>query len=105
MDLLTGPPTLRSSRTPRLSRTKMNPQPILNGSVDLLLFVKREDAEGTDFYYLGQVDAENARQTVMRGNKGEDLDVVITDLKIRVPIDSSLFDIITANKLVDQHGK
>ena len=49
--------------------------------------------------------AENARQTVMRGNKGEDLDVVITDLKIRVPIDSSLFDIITANKLVDQHGK
>lgn len=80
-------------------------QPILDGTVDLLLFVKREDAEGTGFYYLGQVDAENARQAVMRGNKGEDLDVVITDLKIRVPIESSLFDIITSNKLVDQHGK
>ena len=80
-------------------------QPILDGSVDLLLFVKREDAEGTGFYYLGQVDAENARQTVMQGNEGENLDVVVTDLKIRVPIESSLFDIITANKLVDQHGK
>lgn len=79
-------------------------QPILSGTAELHLLVKREDADGTDFYYLGQVDATNPSQTTMMDDKGKHLDVVTTNLKIRVPIDSALFDVITASKLVDQDG-
>ncbi|MEH0146833.1 DEAD/DEAH box helicase [Corynebacterium sp. Q4381] len=74
-------------------------QAMFSGEVDLYLFVKREDADGSDFYYLGRVDAEDPQQTTMRGDKGKDLDVVTTMLKIRVPIDQSMFNVLTASKL------
>lgn len=79
--------------------------PILAGEVELHLFVQREDADGSDHYYLGQVDATNPQQRTMRNDKGSNLDVVSTDLKIRVPIEASLFNTITAGKLVDEHGR
>lgn len=79
--------------------------PILAGDVDLHLFVQREDADGSDHYYLGQADAINPQQRTMFNDKGVQLDVVSTDLKIRVPIEASLFNTITASKLVDKHGR
>jgi len=75
-------------------------QPILNGDADLHLFAKREDADGTDFYYLGQVDAMNPAQTTMIGNDKQKLDVVTSDLKLRVPIPADVFDSLIARKTV-----
>lgn len=75
-------------------------QPILKGEAELHLFVQREDADGKDFYYLGIVDVTEASETTMPGDRGRELDVVTTTLKIRIPIESSLFNLITASKLV-----
>ena len=75
-------------------------QPILNGDADLHLSAKREDADGTDFYYLGQVDAMNPAQTTMIGNDKQKLDVVTSDLKLRVPIPADVFDSLIARKTV-----
>ena len=75
-------------------------QPILSNAVDLHLFAKREDADGTDFYYLGQVDATNPQQTTMLGKNDTKVDVVTTDLKLRVPMPVDLFESLTARKNV-----
>ncbi|KAA8739332.1 DUF3427 domain-containing protein [Corynebacterium tuscaniense] len=75
-------------------------QPILSNAVDLHLFAKREDADGTDFYYLGQVDATNPQQTTMLGKNDQKVDVVTTDLKLRVPLPVDLFESLTARKNV-----
>lgn len=75
-------------------------QPILNGDADLHLFAKREDAEGAEFYYLGQADSTNPQQTEMLGKNNKPVDVVTTDLKLRVPLPAELFDSLTARKTV-----
>jgi superfamily II DNA or RNA helicase/HKD family nuclease len=71
---------------------------IVSGEIDLHVFAKKDDAEGTDFYYLGKAHAEHAMETTMRGDNGEP--VVRMNLKFERPMDSALFDyfhpIITA---------
>lgn len=75
-------------------------QPIINGQAQLHLFIKREDADGIEFYYLGQVDATNPQQTTMPGKQDKTLDVVTADLKLRIPIAPELFEGLTAAKSV-----
>lgn len=65
---------------------------IVDNEVDLHVFVKKDDAEGSDFYYLGQATSSDAEQTTMRSDSGRDLDVVRMLLRFEEPIDSALFD-------------
>lgn len=64
---------------------------IVTNSVDLHVFVKKDDADGSDFYYLGQATAHDARQRKM-GPTGAELDVVSVGLKFTEPIERSLYD-------------
>ncbi|WIM68593.1 DEAD/DEAH box helicase [Corynebacterium breve] len=75
-------------------------QPILFGDAELHLFVKREDADGKDFFYLGQAKATEPKQESMQDDHGKELDVVTTQLKMQIPIPSELFHTITARKNV-----
>ncbi|MGO4130905.1 DEAD/DEAH box helicase [Janibacter sp. RAF52] len=65
---------------------------IVANEVDLHVFVKKDDAEGTDFYYLGQATASDAEQTTMPGKDGAALPVVRMKLTFRQDIPSSLYD-------------
>lgn len=65
---------------------------IVDNDVDLHVFVKKDDAEGTDFYYLGRATSHDAEQTTMPGTGGSPLDVVRMKLRFAEPIDSALFD-------------
>ncbi|MGG5753532.1 DUF3427 domain-containing protein [Zafaria sp. Z1313] len=65
---------------------------IVANAVDLHVFVKKDDAEGTDFYYLGQATSSDPVQDTMPGENGKALDVVHMDLHFATPIDSALFD-------------
>lgn len=56
------------------------------------LFVKKDDAEGTDFYYLGRARASDAEQTTMPGDDGSRIDVVTMTLGLEVPVEASLYD-------------
>lgn len=82
----------------RNKRTLQSPElkPILNGEATLHLFAKREDSEGTEFYYLGQADSTNPEQTTMPGKNNTAVDVVTTDLKLKVPLTVELFEALTA---------
>jgi hypothetical protein len=56
------------------------------------VFVKKDDAEGTEFFYLGQATAHDVEQTTMPGGGGVALDVVRMNLRFDQPIQASLFD-------------
>ncbi|GAA5108867.1 DUF3427 domain-containing protein [Alloalcanivorax gelatiniphagus] len=57
--------------------------------VDIHVFVKKDDAEGSDHYYLGQAHVAEAVETQMAG---EALPVVEMTLKFDEPIKQGLFD-------------
>jgi hypothetical protein len=64
----------------------------VDNDVDIHVFVKKDDAEGTDFYYLGDATSHNAEQATMPGADDSPLDVVRMHLRFAQPIDSALFD-------------
>ncbi len=66
--------------------------PIISNAVDLHVFVKKDDADGGDHYYLGQATAHEAVETTMPGTQGEPLPVVTTLLRFDSPVSQGLFD-------------
>jgi len=70
---------------------------IVNNEVDLHVFVKKDDAEGTEFFYLGQADSRNAEQTQMPDKDNVPLDVVTMDLHFEEAIDTALYDYLSPN--------
>lgn len=65
---------------------------ILENRVDVYVFVKKDDAEGSDHYHLGQARTQDAEQTTMPNDKGELLPVVHFDLRFDQPIQRALYD-------------
>jgi superfamily II DNA or RNA helicase/HKD family nuclease len=65
---------------------------IVSNRVRTFVFAKKDDAEGSDFYFLGEARAGDATQTTMLGDAGVPLDVVRMTLTFDKPIDASVFD-------------
>lgn len=65
---------------------------IVDGSMEVYVFVKKDDAEGSDHYYLGCATSHEAEETTMPGSDGKLLPVVKMLLKFRQPIKQGLFD-------------
>jgi len=64
--------------------------------IDLHIFVKKDDDEGTDFYYLGKAtpDKNNIEQAIMKDSKGKKLPVVHMNLVMENPIENKLYNYI-----------
>lgn len=73
---------------------------ILDGAVNLHVFVKKDNAEGTDFYYLGPAVPANARQEQMPGNDGKQLNVVSMDLILDHEVDHDLYNYLESSSPV-----
>lgn len=69
-------------------------------NVDIHVFVKKDDDEGRDFYYLGKAnpDREHAKQAVMHNDDGEDLPVVHIPLVMEIPVEYKLYRYIQEGK-------
>lgn len=63
---------------------------IVDNGVELHLFAKKDDAEGTDFFYLGPVESSDAVQTTMPDG-GRELDVVTMTLTLDSPIEAGMY--------------
>ncbi|MDO1604950.1 DEAD/DEAH box helicase [Lactobacillus sp. YT155] len=63
-----------------------------NKTLDIYVFLKKNDDEGSDFYCLGQADIEDnsIEQTTMQV-KGVDKDIVAMNLKLREAMEYSLY--------------
>jgi len=70
--------------------------PIVKNLIDLHVFAKKDDAEGSDFYYLGRATSADPEQTTMPGPSGKILPVVKMHLNFDQPISTSLFDYFRA---------
>ncbi|MDO7907583.1 DEAD/DEAH box helicase [Paenibacillus sp. JX-17] len=66
-------------------------------SIDLHVFVKKDDAEGTEFYYLGKAhpDPESAVQASMINDTGESLPVVHMNLVLEHAVEDKLYNYLT----------
>lgn len=66
---------------------------ILGGGLDLLLFIKKSDSEGLDFYYMGRVRPirSGSRETRIDGRP-----VVEIPLELEIPVSDDLYGYMTA---------
>lgn len=62
--------------------------------IDIHLFVKKDDDEGGDFYYLGEVkpDKESVQDTVMLNKEDQKLPVVTMNLLLKESVDQQIYD-------------
>ena len=74
-------------------------QAILNQSLHKMripLFVQKSNSQGTEFYYLGDLDVQenSATEMVMKDKNGKDVSVVEIAFKLRETVESDLYDYI-----------
>lgn len=91
-DQLLDTTTMRWFTKSNRTITSRDVAPIVANQVELRVFVKKDDAEGGDHYYLGQATAHEAVETTMPGTQGKPLPVVTMLLRFDTPITQGLFD-------------
>jgi hypothetical protein len=91
-DQLLDPSTMRWFSRSRRTLESREVSLVVDGLVEVHVFVKKDDAEGSDHYYLGRATAHEAEETTMPGGDGQPLPVVKMLLKFRQPIKQGLFD-------------
>lgn len=65
---------------------------IVSNSVQIHVFAKKDDNDGTDFFYLGSARATNPFQTTMVDKDNKPIPVVRMTLRFEDPIPQGLFD-------------
>lgn len=91
-DELLDPSTVRWYTRSRKTLQSVDEHRIASEEVPLHVFAKKDDAEGTDFFYLGQAAPREAEQTQMPGGSGAMLPVVTMKLDLETPLDDSLYE-------------
>lgn len=94
-DQLLDPSTMRWFSRSRRTLASKEVSLVVDGSVQVHVFVKKDDAEGSDHYYLGRATAHDAEETTMPDGDGNPLSVVTMLLKFDEPIKQGLFDYFT----------
>ncbi|MBV7281270.1 DUF3427 domain-containing protein [Corynebacterium sp. TAE3-ERU30] len=84
-DYLDSPETMTWYTRGRRTLQSKELIPIIDNSVDLHMFAKRDDREGTDFFYLGPVTSRDATQERMPVKDGN-VDIVRMKLDFEVPV-------------------
>ncbi len=91
-DALLDPSTMRWFSKNNRTLQSNDVRQFVEDLVDIHVFVKKDDAEGSDHYYLGRAVVDDARETSMAGADGQPLPVVEMILKFDEPITQGLFD-------------
>lgn len=75
-------------------RTMESPEvrKILSGDYVIHVFVKKDDAEGNDHFYLGVANPSNPIETTMPDDDGTPKSVVTMDLNLESPVETQLFE-------------
>lgn len=61
----------------------------------ILLFIKKSDSEGSDFYYMGDMQPFDFTPTTKKNDDGVDLPIVNIQFKMIPPVDERMFEYIT----------
>lgn len=70
-----------------------------DNSINIYIFIKKEDAEGTDFYYLGRADvvSNSAVEDTMKNEQGKLIPVVHMNLMLEHEVKSEIYNHLTQN--------
>ncbi|WP_285728270.1 DUF3427 domain-containing protein [Psychromicrobium xiongbiense] len=89
-DELLDPSTMHWFTRSRRKLTSGEVVPIVANSVALHVFVKKDDNEGSDFFYLGRALSEDAVESTMPNDVS--LSVVQMNLRFESPVPSGIYD-------------
>lgn len=73
-------------------------QEIINSGqsgLKIVLFIKKSDGEGTDFYYMGEVNPVDWRQTTIKNNKGKELPIMNFLFKLKNSVREDIYEYFT----------
>ena len=79
----------------RLTLDSPEVQKIINAErdgLDMRLFIKKSDSEGSDFYYFGRVKPIQWRQTIQSDDDGRQLPIVNFKLELEHPAQDDLYE-------------
>tara|TARA_R110002111_G_scaffold16141_6_gene41518 strand:- start:236 stop:3691 length:3456 start_codon:yes stop_codon:yes gene_type:complete len=70
-----------------------------NGVIRLPLFIKKNNDEGTDFYYMGNINPQktNVEQTKMNSDSGKQVSVVKIRFDLENPVSDSMYKYLEEN--------
>ncbi|WP_090851359.1 DUF3427 domain-containing protein [Paraliobacillus sp. PM-2] len=87
------------SRRRKTSKEVINIIEAEERNINIHLFVKKDDDEGNDFYYLGEATPDQAtvEETTMIGKNKEELPVVTMDLHLDETVDQAIYDYLHEN--------
>ena len=71
---------------------------IINSSktgLKIVLFVKKSDGEGSDFYYMGEVTPDSWRQTTIKNDNGKDLPIVNFVFRLKNSVREDIYEYFT----------
>lgn len=57
-----------------------------------LLFIKKSDAEGSEFYFMGEMLHKQSIGTTITGNNGEKLSIVQMFYEMKTPVEAKIYD-------------
>lgn len=56
------------------------------------LFIKKSDGEGTDFYYMGDIEPYEFNQMTIKNDEGVDLPIVNIKYNMQAPVEDNMFN-------------
>ena len=65
-------------------------------NIKIMLFVKKNDCEGSDFYYMGQLKYNTFTDTTMKDKDGADVPVVNIQFDMENPVPQNLYNYLVA---------
>jgi superfamily II DNA or RNA helicase/HKD family nuclease/phage repressor protein C with HTH and peptisase S24 domain len=70
-----------------------------NGKIRLPLFIKKNNDEGTDFYFMGNINPQlnNVEQTLMNSDSGKKVSVVKIRFDLENPVSDSMYQYLSEN--------
>ncbi len=83
----------------RVSETSPEAQQLIHArenGLKVMLFLKKSDGEGTDFYYMGEALPIGWKQTTILNDKKEELPIMNFKLELKQEVRKDIFDYFTA---------
>jgi len=112
-ELISMKPEVRSNKVfswmtrSRVSEDSVEAQQIIHSKesgIKILLFVKKSDGEGTDFYYMGEANPIAWKETTIKNSKGIDLPIMNFKLELKNEARKDIFDYFTAKEIEDENN-
>lgn len=91
-DRFTDPSSMRWFTRHGLDLSSREVQSIVSNAATLHLFVKKDDSEGKDFYFLGRARASSPAETEMPIDSTTTVPVVAMDLRLESPVEAGLYN-------------